>query len=108
MGGLDGVVFRRGPFRNAILNREVILFGTVVIADKYWVCGALSCDLLGSCFVLLLLFQIAGSVRGEELPYVFGLPLVSGQPFFPHNYSHQDMAISRLLMHYIGNFARKG
>jgi neuroligin len=49
-----------------------------------------------------------GSVRGEDVPYVLGLPLVGGQPFFPHNYTHQDAAVSRLLIHYLANFARKG
>ncbi|KAI5736779.1 hypothetical protein M8J76_006998 [Diaphorina citri] len=52
--------------------------------------------------------QRTGSVRGEDVPYVLGLPLVDGGPFFPHNYSDQDAAISKQLIHYIANFARKG
>ncbi|XP_068081136.1 neuroligin-1-like [Anabrus simplex] len=52
--------------------------------------------------------QRMGSVRGEDVPYVLGLPLVGGQPFFPHNYTRQDAAVARLLMHYLANFARKG
>ncbi|GLH02500.1 Acetylcholinesterase [Gryllus bimaculatus] len=52
--------------------------------------------------------QRQGSVRGEDVPYVLGLPLVNGQPFFPHNYTRQDAAVSRLLIHYLANFARKG
>ena len=47
-------------------------------------------------------------MRGEDVPYVLGLPLVGGQPFFPHNYTHQDASVSRLLIHYLANFARKG
>ncbi|CAH0557628.1 unnamed protein product [Brassicogethes aeneus] len=49
-----------------------------------------------------------GSVRGEDLPYVLGLPLIGGGPFFPHNYSHTDAAVSKTLIHYISNFIRKG
>jgi neuroligin len=47
-------------------------------------------------------------VRGEDVPYVLGLPLVGGQPFFPHNYTHQDGSVSHLFIHYLANFARKG
>nr|CAD7570841.1 unnamed protein product [Timema californicum] len=49
-----------------------------------------------------------GSVRGEDVPYVLGLPLVGGQPFFPHNYTRQDGGVARLLIHYLANFARSG
>ncbi|KAG8224186.1 hypothetical protein J437_LFUL002308 [Ladona fulva] len=49
-----------------------------------------------------------GSVRGEDVPFVLGLPLVGGQPFFPHNYTRRDRMLSRLIIHYIGNFARTG
>ncbi|XP_031345725.1 neuroligin-1 [Photinus pyralis] len=52
--------------------------------------------------------QRAGSVRGEDIPYVLGLPLVGGGPFFPHNYSHADAIVAKVLIHYISNFARKG
>ncbi|XP_046401689.1 uncharacterized protein LOC124167724 [Ischnura elegans] len=52
--------------------------------------------------------QRTGSVRGEDIPFVLGLPLVGGQPFFPHNYTRRDRMLSRLIIHYIGNFARTG
>ncbi|XP_065164020.1 neuroligin-1 isoform X1 [Atheta coriaria] len=52
--------------------------------------------------------QRSGSVRGEDIPYILGLPLVNGGTFFPHNYTHSDVQISKMLMHYISNFARKG
>ncbi|KAF6215473.1 hypothetical protein GE061_010227 [Apolygus lucorum] len=52
--------------------------------------------------------QRTGSVRGEDVPYVMGLPLVGGLPFFPHNYTNQDVAVSKQLIHYLANFARKG
>nr|XP_022918704.1 neuroligin-1-like isoform X2 [Onthophagus taurus] len=52
--------------------------------------------------------QRMGSVRGEDIPYILGLPLVGGGPFFPHNYSHQDSVISKTVIHYISNFAKGG
>jgi hypothetical protein len=63
-------------------------------------------DSILQCCCLYL--QRLGSVRGEDVPYVLGLPLVGGQPFFPHNYTRQDGSVSRLLIHYLSNFARKG
>lgn len=53
-------------------------------------------------------FQRSGSVRGEDVPYVLGLPLVGGRPFFPHNYSGPDAQVSLMLMRYLSNFARSG
>ncbi|XP_017786115.1 PREDICTED: neuroligin-1-like [Nicrophorus vespilloides] len=50
----------------------------------------------------------SGSVRGEDVPYILGLPLVGGGVFFPHNYTHGDISISRTLLHYISNFVRNG
>ncbi|XP_048520647.1 neuroligin-1-like [Dendroctonus ponderosae] len=49
-----------------------------------------------------------GSVRGEDLPYILGLPLIGGGPFFPHNYSFPDVAASRTLIQYISNFITSG
>ncbi|KAK9879503.1 hypothetical protein WA026_006570 [Henosepilachna vigintioctopunctata] len=49
----------------------------------------------------------SGSVRGEDLPYVLGLPLIEGG-FFKHNYSLTDIAVSKVLIHYLSNFAKRG
>ncbi|XP_044750776.1 neuroligin-1-like [Coccinella septempunctata] len=48
-----------------------------------------------------------GSVRGEDLPYVLGLPLIQGG-FFIHNYSRTDIAVAKALIHYLSNFAKTG
>lgn len=61
----------------------------------YYICNTLS-------------VQRSGSVRGEDVPYVLGLPLVLGEPFFPHNYSSDDSAVSKKLIHYLSNFVRRG
>ncbi|KAL1494858.1 hypothetical protein ABEB36_010376 [Hypothenemus hampei] len=50
----------------------------------------------------------SGGVKGEDLPYILGLPLINGGPFFPHNYTHSDVAISRTLIQYISNFISSG
>ncbi|XP_074032731.1 neuroligin-4, X-linked isoform X2 [Leptinotarsa decemlineata] len=44
-----------------------------------------------------------GSVRGDEIPYIFGLPL-SGSG----TYNHNDVYISKTLINYISNFVVNG
>lgn len=51
------------------------------------------------------LFQRGGSVRGEDVPFTFGLPL---SPLFSSNYSLEDKQISQILMRYLTNFAKTG
>lgn len=55
-----------------------------------------------------LCLQRLGSVRGEALPYLLGLPLVGGEPHFPHNYSRQDVAVAEATINYVCNFAKTG
>ncbi|XP_030749006.1 neuroligin-4, Y-linked-like [Sitophilus oryzae] len=52
--------------------------------------------------------QRLGSVRGEDLTYILGQPLVAGLPFFPQNYSRQDMGVSEALLNFVSNFAKTG
>ncbi|KAL1513202.1 hypothetical protein ABEB36_002640 [Hypothenemus hampei] len=52
--------------------------------------------------------QRLGSVRGEDLAYILGQPLVGGLPYFPQNYSRQDMGVSEALLNFISNFAKTG
>nr|XP_029709929.1 neuroligin-3 [Aedes albopictus] len=49
--------------------------------------------------------QRGGSVRGEDVPFTFGLPL---SPLFSSNYSLEDKQISQILMRYLTNFAKTG
>ncbi|CAH2020046.1 unnamed protein product [Acanthoscelides obtectus] len=49
-----------------------------------------------------------GSVRGEDIPYILGLPIVGGGSFFPHNYSHADAQISKTVITYLSNFVKRG
>ncbi|RZF32114.1 hypothetical protein LSTR_LSTR003977 [Laodelphax striatellus] len=52
--------------------------------------------------------QRLGSVRGDELPYIFGHPFVLGMPHFPMNYTRQDLAVSEMLMTYLCNYIKTG
>lgn len=54
------------------------------------------------------MFQRLGSVRGEDLTYILGQPLVGGLPYFPQNYSRQDMGVSEALLNFVSNFAKTG
>uniref|UniRef100_A0A336M1U8 CSON010476 protein n=1 Tax=Culicoides sonorensis TaxID=179676 RepID=A0A336M1U8_CULSO len=44
--------------------------------------------------------QRMGTVHGEDLPYVFGAPLVEGFNHFPHNYTKSEVALSEAMMIY--------
>ncbi|XP_055695140.1 neuroligin-4, Y-linked-like isoform X1 [Lutzomyia longipalpis] len=52
--------------------------------------------------------QRMGTVHGEDLPYVFGAPLVDGFSHFPHNYTKAEVALSESLILFWSNFARTG
>ncbi|XP_055638901.1 neuroligin-4, X-linked isoform X2 [Toxorhynchites rutilus septentrionalis] len=49
--------------------------------------------------------QRSGSVRGEDIPFIFGLPL---SPLFPSNFTEEDVQISRFLIQYLTNFVKTG
>ncbi|CAB3381904.1 Hypothetical predicted protein [Cloeon dipterum] len=52
--------------------------------------------------------QRQGCVHGEELPYIFGAPLVGGLSHFPRNYTKAEVQLSEAVMIYWSNFARTG
>ncbi|XP_037924577.1 neuroligin-4, Y-linked isoform X3 [Hermetia illucens] len=52
--------------------------------------------------------QRMGTVHGEDLPYIFGAPLVEGFSHFPSNYTKSEVALSEAVMIYWSNFARTG
>ncbi|XP_066586116.1 neuroligin-4, X-linked-like [Prorops nasuta] len=52
--------------------------------------------------------QKAGSVHGEELPYVFGAPLVDGFGHFSRNYTKAEVGLSESIIQYFANFVRTG
>ena len=52
--------------------------------------------------------QSWGSVHGEELAYVFGMPLVGGTNHLTMNYTRAEMLLSEMVITYWTNFARTG
>lgn len=52
--------------------------------------------------------QRQGCIHGEELPYVFGAPLVGGFMHFGRNYTKSESLLAETTMIYWSNFARTG
>ncbi|XP_050055807.1 neuroligin-3-like isoform X2 [Aphis gossypii] len=52
--------------------------------------------------------QRQGCIHGEELPYIFGAPLVGGLMHFPKNYTKSEVQLSEAAVIYWSNFARTG
>lgn len=52
--------------------------------------------------------QRMGTVHGEDLPYIFGAPLVEGFSHFPTNYTKSEIALSEAVIIFWTNFARTG
>ncbi|XP_052783735.1 neuroligin-4, Y-linked-like isoform X2 [Mya arenaria] len=52
--------------------------------------------------------QWSGGVHGDELPYVFGAPLVGGLSPFPSTYTSQEVELSKFMMRMWTNFAKTG
>jgi neuroligin len=42
------------------------------------------------------------------MPYIFGLPLISGGRFFPQNYSRSDQGVAEAVLTFFTNFAKTG
>lgn len=55
--------------------------------------------------LLLHSLQRYGSVRGEDVPFYFGLP---SSPLFSNKITDGDIQSSEILMFYLGNFIRTG
>ncbi|NP_001139211.1 neuroligin 5 [Apis mellifera] len=54
------------------------------------------------------MLQRLGSIRGEDISYIFGLPLVGGGAFFSRNYSRQDQTVAEAVLTFFTNFAKTG
>lgn len=53
--------------------------------------------------------QRIGTAHGEELPYMFGAPMVTdGMNHFSRNFTKQEALLSDAMILYLGNFARTG
>uniref|UniRef100_A0AAQ4QL44 Neuroligin 1 n=1 Tax=Gasterosteus aculeatus aculeatus TaxID=481459 RepID=A0AAQ4QL44_GASAC len=52
--------------------------------------------------------QWADAAHGDEIPYVFGLPMIGPTELFPCNFSKNDVMLSAVVMTYWTNFAKTG
>lgn len=52
--------------------------------------------------------QRMGCVHGEDLPYVFGAPLVNSLSYFPKNYSKAESVLSESVITFWTNYAKYG
>ena len=52
--------------------------------------------------------QWSGGVHGDELPYIFGAPLVGGLSPFPSSYNSFEKELSKFMMRKWTNFAKTG
>ncbi|XP_067638484.1 neuroligin-4, Y-linked isoform X2 [Eurosta solidaginis] len=52
--------------------------------------------------------QRQGCIHGEDLPYLFGAPLVGGFTHFTRNYTKTEINLSEVVMLYWSNFVRTG
>ncbi|KAM8794267.1 LOW QUALITY PROTEIN: neuroligin-2-like [Eudromia elegans] len=50
----------------------------------------------------------ADAAHGDEIPYVFGVPMVGATDLFPCNFSKNDVMLSAVVMTYWTNFAKSG
>ncbi|CAN0242274.1 unnamed protein product [Lampetra fluviatilis] len=50
----------------------------------------------------------ADAAHGDEIPYVFGVPMVGPTELFPCNFSKNDVMLSAVVMTYWSNFAKTG
>uniref|UniRef100_A0AAY4EQU2 Carboxylesterase type B domain-containing protein n=1 Tax=Denticeps clupeoides TaxID=299321 RepID=A0AAY4EQU2_9TELE len=48
------------------------------------------------------------AAHGDEVPYVFGVPLIGPTELFPCNFSRNDVMLSAVVMTYWTNFAKSG
>uniref|UniRef100_A0A1A9ZUK4 Carboxylesterase type B domain-containing protein n=1 Tax=Glossina pallidipes TaxID=7398 RepID=A0A1A9ZUK4_GLOPL len=52
--------------------------------------------------------QRQGCIHGEDLPYIFGAPLVGGFNHFTRNFTKTEISLSEIVMLYWSNFIRTG
>ncbi|XP_051873633.1 neuroligin-1 isoform X9 [Pristis pectinata] len=50
----------------------------------------------------------ADASHGDEIPYVFGVPMIGATELFPCNFSKNDVMLSAVVMTYWTNFAKTG
>uniref|UniRef100_A0A3Q2X5Y0 Neuroligin 2b n=1 Tax=Haplochromis burtoni TaxID=8153 RepID=A0A3Q2X5Y0_HAPBU len=103
---------------NSDMRRKTLL---ALFTDHQWVAPAVATAKLHAEFQSPVYFYTfhhhcqtearpdwADAAHGDEIPYVFGIPMVGATDLFPCNFSKNDVMLSAVVMTYWTNFAKSG
>ncbi|XP_062262884.1 neuroligin-2b [Platichthys flesus] len=103
---------------NSDMRRKTLL---ALFTDHQWVAPAVATAKLHAEFQSPVYFytfhhhcqtearpEWADAAHGDEIPYVFGIPMVGATDLFPCNFSKNDVMLSAVVMTYWTNFAKSG
>ncbi|XP_064181676.1 neuroligin-2a isoform X1 [Anguilla rostrata] len=103
---------------NGEMRRKTLL---ALFTDHQWVAPAVATAKLHAEFQSPVYFytfyhhcqtearpEWADAAHGDEIPYVFGVPMVGATDLFPCNFSKNDVMLSAVVMTYWTNFAKTG
>lgn len=103
---------------NGDMRRKTLL---ALFTDHQWVAPAVATAKLHAEFQSPVYFytfhhhcqmesrpEWADAAHGDEIPYVFGVPMVGASDLFPCNFSKNDVMLSAVVMTYWTNFAKTG
>ncbi|KAL4631115.1 neuroligin-2-like isoform X1 [Arapaima gigas] len=103
---------------NGEMRRKTLL---ALFTDHQWVAPAVATAKLHAEFQSPVYFytfyhhcqtetrpEWADAAHGDEIPYVFGIPMVGATDLFPCNFSKNDIMLSAVVMTYWTNFAKTG
>ncbi|XP_041864786.1 neuroligin-2b isoform X2 [Melanotaenia boesemani] len=103
---------------NSDMRRKTLL---ALFTDHQWVAPAVATAKLHAEFQSPVYFYTfhhhcqtearpdwADASHGDEIPYVFGIPMVGATDLFPCNFSKNDVMLSAVVMTYWTNFAKTG
>ncbi|XP_068444088.1 neuroligin-2a isoform X2 [Clinocottus analis] len=103
---------------NGDMRRKTLL---ALFTDHQWVAPAVATAKLHADFQSPVYFytfyhhcqtetrpEWADAAHGDEIPYVFGVPMIGATDLFPCNFSKNDVMLSAVVMTYWTNFAKTG
>ncbi|XP_074555376.1 neuroligin-2a isoform X2 [Halichoeres trimaculatus] len=103
---------------NGDMRRKTLL---ALFTDHQWVAPAVATAKLHAEFQSPVYFytfyhhcqtetrpEWADAAHGDEIPYVFGVPMIGATDLFPCNFSKNDVMLSAVVMTYWTNFAKTG
>lgn len=103
---------------NGDMRRKTLL---ALFTDHQWVAPAVATAKLHAEFQSPVYFytfhhhcqmegrpEWADAAHGDEIPYIFGVPMVGATDLFPCNFSKNDVMLSAVVMTYWTNFAKTG